>query len=179
MPADLAEAAAIILAAEGRFDGATPPLSAPDALDLEAGAGQPHGAPDADRGRDACCRRRLRAWPTHPTDRADRGRWGEVLAVDLQSEMLALVKRRAAHDGLGNVRTLKAGAGDGAIPAGRYDVALLATVLGEVPAERRPAAVHEIAAALRPGGALIVVEAIFDPHRQSRDTVLAGPSLRD
>jgi uncharacterized protein YbjT (DUF2867 family) len=33
--ADLAEAAAIILADEGRFDGATPPLTAPYALDLE------------------------------------------------------------------------------------------------------------------------------------------------
>lgn len=37
--ADLAEAAAIILADEGRFDGATPPLTAPDALDLEDIAG--------------------------------------------------------------------------------------------------------------------------------------------
>ena len=33
--ADLADAAAIILADEGRFDGPTPPLTAPDALDLE------------------------------------------------------------------------------------------------------------------------------------------------
>jgi uncharacterized protein YbjT (DUF2867 family) len=33
--ADLAEAAAIILAGEGRFDGPTPPLTAPVALDLE------------------------------------------------------------------------------------------------------------------------------------------------
>jgi NAD(P)H dehydrogenase (quinone) len=33
--ADLAEVAAIILADEGRFDGPTPPLTAPDALDLE------------------------------------------------------------------------------------------------------------------------------------------------
>ncbi|MFF7939429.1 NmrA family NAD(P)-binding protein [Nocardia gamkensis] len=32
--ADLAEAAAIILADEGRFDGPTPPLTAPEALDL-------------------------------------------------------------------------------------------------------------------------------------------------
>ncbi|GAA3548709.1 NAD(P)H-binding protein [Nonomuraea rosea] len=37
--ADLAEAAAIILAGEGRFDGATPPLTAPDALDLKDVAG--------------------------------------------------------------------------------------------------------------------------------------------
>ncbi|MEQ0565432.1 NAD(P)H-binding protein [Amycolatopsis sp. NEAU-NG30] len=36
---DLAEAAAIILAAEGRFDGPTPPLTAPVALDLEDVAG--------------------------------------------------------------------------------------------------------------------------------------------
>lgn len=34
--ADLAEAAAIILAGGGTFDGATPPLTAPDALDLAA-----------------------------------------------------------------------------------------------------------------------------------------------
>jgi NAD(P)H dehydrogenase (quinone) len=38
-PADLAEAAAIILADPGRFDGPTPPLTAPDAFDLEDTAG--------------------------------------------------------------------------------------------------------------------------------------------
>jgi NAD(P)H dehydrogenase (quinone) len=37
--ADLAEAAAIILADEGRFDGPTPPLTAPNALDLADIAG--------------------------------------------------------------------------------------------------------------------------------------------
>jgi NAD(P)H dehydrogenase (quinone) len=37
--ADLAEAAAIILADEGRFDGPTPPLTAPDAFDLADIAG--------------------------------------------------------------------------------------------------------------------------------------------
>jgi NAD(P)H dehydrogenase (quinone) len=37
--ADLAEAAAVILADEGRFDGPTPPLTAPVALDLEDVAG--------------------------------------------------------------------------------------------------------------------------------------------
>jgi NAD(P)H dehydrogenase (quinone) len=36
---DLAEAAAIILADEGRFDGATPALTSPDALDLKDVAG--------------------------------------------------------------------------------------------------------------------------------------------
>ncbi|WIY00572.1 NAD(P)H-binding protein [Amycolatopsis mongoliensis] len=37
--ADLAEAAAVVLADEGRFDGPTPPLTAPVALDLEDVAG--------------------------------------------------------------------------------------------------------------------------------------------
>jgi uncharacterized protein YbjT (DUF2867 family) len=37
--ADLAEAAAVILADEGRFDGPTPPLTAPQALDLADVAG--------------------------------------------------------------------------------------------------------------------------------------------
>ena len=37
--ADLAAAAAVVLADEGRLDGVTPPLTAPEALDLEAVAG--------------------------------------------------------------------------------------------------------------------------------------------
>jgi ubiquinone/menaquinone biosynthesis C-methylase UbiE len=98
---------------------------------------------------------------------------GEVLAVDIQPEMLAIVERRAARESLRNIRTLRAAAGEGALPADRYDVALLVTVLGEVPGERRGAAVREIATALRPGGRLVVVEALFDPHRLSRDAVLA------
>lgn len=98
---------------------------------------------------------------------------GEVLAVDLQPAMLAMVERRAAAEGLQNVRTVEAGAGSGALPAGRFDLALLSFVLGEIPADRRLAAIQEIAAALRTGGRLAVVEGIFDPHRQSREAVLA------
>jgi len=106
------------------------------------------------------------------------GDGGEVLALDLQPEMLAIVERRAAREGLANIRTLRAAAGDGALPADRYDVALLISVLGEIPMDRRGAAIQEIAAALRPGGRLVVVEAVVDPHRQSREAVLelAGPA---
>jgi len=101
------------------------------------------------------------------------GSEGEVLAVDLQPAMLAIVERRAAAQGIQNVSTMEAAAGSGALPAGRFDLALLSFVLGEIPADRRPAAIHEIAAALRPGGRLAVVEGIFDPHRQSREEVIA------
>ena len=51
-PSDLAEAAAVILADPGRFDGPTPPLTAPDAFDLRDVAdfltkltGEPSAAP--------------------------------------------------------------------------------------------------------------------------------------
>jgi len=98
---------------------------------------------------------------------------GEVLAVDLQPAMLTIVERRATAEGLQNIRTVQAAAGSGALPAERFDLALLSFVLGEIPAERRQAAIQEVALALRPGGALAVVEGIFDPHRQSREAVLA------
>jgi ubiquinone/menaquinone biosynthesis C-methylase UbiE len=96
----------------------------------------------------------------------------DVLAVDVQRAMLDLVERRAAAAGLGNVRTLEAGAGTGALPSGGYDLALLMAVLGEVPADLRQAAIGEIAGALRTGGVLAVFESWLDPHRQSRLAVL-------
>jgi len=101
------------------------------------------------------------------------GEDGEVLAVDLQPAMLSIVERRAAGEGLRNVRTLQAAAGDGGLGEGRYDLALLVTVLGEVPAARRAAVVEQLARALRPGGALAVIESAGDPHRLRRTEVLA------
>lgn len=98
---------------------------------------------------------------------------GEVLAVDLQPEMLSVVERRAAGEDLRNVHTLRAAAGEGGLPVGQYDLALLVTVLGEVPASHRAAAVEQLANALRPGGALAVVESVLDPHRLRREEVLA------
>jgi SAM-dependent methyltransferase len=71
------------------------------------------------------------------------------------------------------VHTLEAAAGSGALAAGRFDVALLSFVLGEIPPDRRRAAIQEITRALRPGGVLAVAEGIFDPHRQRREAVVA------
>jgi ubiquinone/menaquinone biosynthesis C-methylase UbiE len=101
------------------------------------------------------------------------GEGGEVLAVDLQPAMLSIVQRRAAREGLRNVHTLQAAAGDGDLGEGRFDLALLVTVLGEVPADRRAAALDQVAHALRPGGALAVIESAGDPHRLRPNEVLA------
>jgi len=105
---------------------------------------------------------------------AQIGPQGEVVALDIQPGMLRRVqeKTQAAH--LTNIRFLQAGAGEGQLGRSQYDRAVLATVLGEIP--DRAAALKEIFEALKPGGILSVTEVIFDPHFQSRDTVLRWAS---
>ncbi len=97
------------------------------------------------------------------------GPTGEVLAVDLQPEMLGRARARVTAAGLTNVRFLEAAAGAGAIERAAFDRALLVTVLGEIP--DREAALAEIFAALRPGGVLSVTEILPDPHYQREATV--------
>lgn len=96
---------------------------------------------------------------------------GRVLALDIQPGMLARARARTEAAGMTNVDFAAAALGDGSLPAERFDRAVLVCVLGEIP--RRPAALAELYAALAPGGLLAVVEVIFDPHFQTRDTVTA------
>jgi tRNA A58 N-methylase Trm61 len=106
---------------------------------------------------------------TLPTARAV-GQGGEVMAVDVQERMLARARRKVEEAGLENVVFLQAALGEGKLPAGRFDRAMLVTVLGEIP--DKAAALKEIYGALKPGGILSVTEIIFDPHFQSREAVL-------
>jgi len=97
------------------------------------------------------------------------GPGGVVTALDMQEAMLDKVRHKAQAEGFGWIRCVRAGLGEGASGEGRYDRALLVTVLGEVP---DPAgAMRELIAALKPGGLLSVTEVIFDPHFQPRRTV--------
>ena len=98
------------------------------------------------------------------------GPQGEVTALDIQPAMLERARRRAAAARVENIRFVHAGLGEGKLESDRYDRALLVTVLGEIP--RREAALRELFAALKPGGVLSVTELIYDPHFQSRRTVL-------
>jgi SAM-dependent methyltransferase len=102
------------------------------------------------------------------------GQEGRVVAVDLQAGMLARAKEKARAANLSNIEFVQAGAGEGKLGQGRFDRALLVTVLGEIP--DRTEALKEIFDALKPGGILSVTETLFDPHYQSRPTVtrLAG-----
>jgi 2-polyprenyl-3-methyl-5-hydroxy-6-metoxy-1,4-benzoquinol methylase len=98
------------------------------------------------------------------------GPQGEVVALDIQAGMLRRAQEKAQAANLANIRFLQAGVGEGSLGHGQYDRALLVTVLGEI--QNREGALQEIYEALKPGGILSVTELIFDPHFQSRDSVL-------
>lgn len=99
------------------------------------------------------------------------GEAGRVVALDCQPRMLRRLQRRVAEHGLANVETILGGLGEGRLPADRFDLALLVTVLGEIP--DKAAALREIRASLRAGGVLSVTEVLPDPHYQTLARVRA------
>ena len=95
---------------------------------------------------------------------------GTVVALDIQSGMLDRVKEKALKANLNNIQLLQEKIEDGKLDQDKYDRALLVTVLGEIP--NREIAMKEIFRVIKPGGILVVTEVIFDPHFQSKKTVL-------
>lgn len=98
------------------------------------------------------------------------GKEGKVVALDIQSGMLKRAQEKARNADLTNIQFVEAGLGQGKLGSNLFDRALLITVLGEIPNQK--AALKEIYGALKPGGILSVTEIIFDPHFQSRKTVV-------
>ncbi len=98
------------------------------------------------------------------------GSQGEVVAMDIQRGMLDRVQEKAKANDLHNIRFLNAGIGEGKLSHDEFDRALLVTVLGEIPQQKK--ALQELFSALKPRGILSVTEVIFDPHFQRSETVL-------
>ena len=110
---------------------------------------------------------------------------GHVVALDVQSAMLARLADRVAKHALTNVTAVHAPLGQGDIassgqgPMGRlgggaigrdeFDRAIMVTVLGEIP-DKIPA-LREVHNSLKPGGILSVTEVLPDPHYQSKAAV--------
>jgi len=94
---------------------------------------------------------------------------GQVLALDLQEEMLSRTRDKVQAAGLSNVQYIQAALGEGKLPSEQFDRAVLVTVLGEIPDQA--SALQEINRALKPGGLLSVTEVIFDPHFQRQEAV--------
>ncbi len=81
---------------------------------------------------------------------------GKVLAVDIQKEMLALIRRRMEKGKVENIETILGTETDPKLPAGSVDLILLVDVYHEFafPYEMTEAMVK----ALKPGGRLVFVE---------------------
>jgi ubiquinone/menaquinone biosynthesis C-methylase UbiE len=98
------------------------------------------------------------------------GPQGEVVAIDIQPGMLSRTQEKAREAKLENIRFVQAAAGNGKLGSNQFDRAVLVTVLGEIP--DGVAALKELFEAIKPCGILSVTEVIFDPHFQTRETVL-------
>lgn len=81
---------------------------------------------------------------------------GEVLAVDVQPEMIDLLKRDIKERGLKNVTPVLGAVDDPRLPSASVDLALMVDVYHEFshPWEM----LHKICAALKPGGRVVFVE---------------------
>lgn len=102
------------------------------------------------------------------------GRAGELFALDIQDAMLERVRSRADRVGATQVRTLRAELGEEFPPAptlaGRFERALLVTVLGEI--HKRPEALQCLYRLLAPDGLLSVTEMAIDPDYVRRTEVV-------
>ncbi len=95
---------------------------------------------------------------------------GQVVALDIQKEMLEKVRKKANAENLQNITFHNAALGAMSLGENRFDRAVMSAVLGEIPDQR--AALAELFAALKPGGILLISETRFDPHYQRYQKVL-------
>jgi ubiquinone/menaquinone biosynthesis C-methylase UbiE len=84
------------------------------------------------------------------------GNTGKVLAVDIQDEMLEILRQRATQLGVINVEAVKGSETDPHLPAGGVDVVLMVDVYHELayPFE----VMTKVREALKPGGRVVFVE---------------------
>ena len=101
------------------------------------------------------------------------GNTGEVVALDVQPEMLERVSRNAQRSGVRNVTTVLAPleSNSGFLQEREtFDRILLVTVLGEIP--DGPGSLRALHIALKAGGILSVTEMIIDPDYVPRGRLL-------
>ena len=81
---------------------------------------------------------------------------GRVLAVDIQQEMLDLIRDRVTAGGVGNVTTILGSETDPRLPPGGVDLVLLVDAYHEFSHPRE--VMEHVATALRPEGKVILIE---------------------
>ncbi len=94
---------------------------------------------------------------------------GRVLCLDIQPEMIALLRGRLDEGQVANAHPLVGDATSLPLADGSVDSAFVVGVLGEIP--DRPRALAELRRVLKSGGALSITEYLGDPDYQLEDSV--------
>ncbi|MEM6545730.1 MAG: class I SAM-dependent methyltransferase [Pseudomonadota bacterium] len=81
---------------------------------------------------------------------------GRVYAVDIQPEMLEIVRERIAESGVNNVETILGSVQSPELPAGQIDLAFIVDAYHEFSHPREMG--ESLKAALKPGGYLVLIE---------------------
>jgi ubiquinone/menaquinone biosynthesis C-methylase UbiE len=106
------------------------------------------------------------------------GDHGRILAVDIQPEMLNLLRERVEHEGLANVTPILGSVHDPRLPSGSVDLVLLVDVYHEFShPEHMLAAIKR---SLKPSGLIVMVEfreedpevPIKPEHKMSKTQIL-------
>lgn len=91
------------------------------------------------------------------------GDTGRVVATDVQPEMLALLRQRAASKKIQNIKTLLGSESDPKLPPSTFDLILMVDVYHELSQPQRM--LQRLGAALKPDGRLVLLEyRKEDPH---------------
>jgi ubiquinone/menaquinone biosynthesis C-methylase UbiE len=96
---------------------------------------------------------------------------GQLIAVDIQPEMIAEAESRVRRAGLDNVAFHVAGADELPVEDASVDRVFLVTVLPEIPDPVR--GLREIHRVLKPGGVFSTTEEFLDPDYPRRATTIA------
>jgi len=91
------------------------------------------------------------------------GPGGAVVATDIESDMVRYMKERAAREKLDNVQVVTAPVDDVGVPAASADRILIVDVWHHIADRERYAA--KMARALKPGGAVLVVDFTMETRR--------------
>ncbi|HLI68550.1 MAG TPA: class I SAM-dependent methyltransferase [Ktedonobacteraceae bacterium] len=92
---------------------------------------------------------------------ADQGQRGSVTCLELQPEMIAMLRQSLSAEQITNVEILQGDAQELSLPPESFDMVFLVTVIGEVPDVQT--LFHKCAQVLKPGGILAVTEQVNDP----------------
>ena len=91
------------------------------------------------------------------------GNTGRIFAVELQQDLLDLIRKRAQDAGLQNVEPILGQPDDPKLPAGKLDSVLIVNSYHEMEKHREMLA--QILRALKPGGRLVMTEPSQERHR--------------